>query len=65
MAGQQVAWAPYAGSFGAWSKGTIAGGPPSGTYTGAQAARWAELQDQAQRRRDAKKDKRARRRGRR
>lgn len=60
MAGQNVTWSPYSGSFGAWSKGRITSG--AHTYTGEQAARWAFLQEQAERKKAARK---ARRRGRR
>ena len=60
MVGQNVSWAPYAGSFGAWSKGRVVGA--TGTYTGEQAARWAFLQEQSEAKKVAKK---ARKRGRR
>jgi hypothetical protein len=60
MAGQNVTWTPYSGSFGAWSKATAPAA--SGTYTGEQAARWAFLQEQAEQKKAARK---ARRRGRR
>lgn len=57
MAGQKVEWTPYMGP---WSKGRITSG--ADTYTGEQAARWAFLQDQAERK---KARKAARKRGRR
>ena len=59
MAGQQ--WSPYMGTFGAWTRTVVRDSPQrTGRYTGAQAARWADLQEQAETKRAARK---ARRRG--
>jgi hypothetical protein len=49
------------GTFGAWTRTVVRDSPQrTGRYTGAQAARWADLQEQAETKRAARK---ARRRG--
>lgn len=56
MAGQQVEWTTFAGSFGGWSRGRVTGQPDS--LTGEQAVRWRFLQEQAERKKTDRKNRR-------